>query len=105
MKKVGIMSMQRIANYGLKKLIEELDCKVEFVDYHVGNPVIFREKNNNNKVIYKLQKGLEIFKIKAPIYQKLLYIRYKQNFHKKYMPVLPVTDKDHLSLLPCTKPP
>lgn len=100
MKKVGIMSMQRIANYGsflqayaLKKLIEELDCKVEFVDYHVGNPVIFREKNNNNKVIYKLQKGLEIFKIKAPIYQKLLYIRYKQNFHKKYMPFLGVTNK------------
>lgn len=39
MKKVGIMSMQRIANYGsflqayaLKQLIEELGHKVEFVD-------------------------------------------------------------------------
>ena len=36
MRKVGIMSMQRIANYGsflqayaLKQLIEEFDCKVE----------------------------------------------------------------------------
>lgn len=41
MKKVGIMSMQRIANYGsflqayaLKQLIEELGCKVEFVDWY-----------------------------------------------------------------------
>lgn len=41
------MSMQRIANYGsflqayaLKQLIEELGHKVEFVDYHVGAPVI-----------------------------------------------------------------
>lgn len=47
MRKVGIMSMQRIVNYGsflqayaLKQLIEEFDCKVEFVDYHVGAPVI-----------------------------------------------------------------
>lgn len=47
MKKVGIMSMQRIANYGsflqayaLKQLIEEQGAEVEFVDYHVGSPVI-----------------------------------------------------------------
>ena len=47
MRKVGIMSMQRIANYGsflqayaLKQLIEEVGCNVEFVDYHVGAPVI-----------------------------------------------------------------
>ena len=47
MKKVGIMSMQRIANYGsflqayaLKQLMEEVGCNVEFVDYHVGAPVI-----------------------------------------------------------------
>lgn len=40
MKKVGIMSMQRIINYGsflqaygLKKVIEGLGYEVEFVDY------------------------------------------------------------------------
>ena len=39
MKKIGIMSMQRVYNYGsflqgygLKSLIEELGCEVEFVD-------------------------------------------------------------------------
>mgnify|MGYP000320328865 CR=1 FL=1 len=29
--------------YALKQLIEELGCKVEFVDYHVGVPVITEE--------------------------------------------------------------
>ena len=55
MKKIGIMSMQRIANYGsflqayaLKQLIEELDCKVEFVDYHVGQPVIAEKSDSRN---------------------------------------------------------
>lgn len=47
MKKVGIMLMQCIANYGsflqayaLKKLIEETGCNVEFVDYHVEAPIV-----------------------------------------------------------------
>ena len=66
MKKVGIMSMQRIANYGsflqayaLKQLIEELGHKVEFVDYHVGAPVIAENADNKNKFVRKLEKGLE----------------------------------------------
>ena len=65
MKKVGIMSMQRIANYGsflqayaLKKLIEELDCKVEFVDYHVGRPVIIDNADSKYKFLRKIEKGL-----------------------------------------------
>lgn len=47
MKKVGIMSMQRIYNYGsflqaygLKKMIESLGGKVTFIDYHPGKPII-----------------------------------------------------------------
>ena len=42
--KVGIMSMQRIVNYGsflqaygLKKICENLGAQVEFVDYWVRN--------------------------------------------------------------------
>lgn len=41
MKKVGIMTMHRIKNYGsvlqayaLKKVIESLNCEVCFVDFH-----------------------------------------------------------------------
>ena len=66
MRKVGIMSMQRIANYGsflqayaLKQLIEEVGCNVEFVDYHVGAPVIAENADSKNKVVRKIEKGLE----------------------------------------------
>lgn len=50
MKKAGILSMQRIYNYGsflqayaLKKMMEECGAEVEFVDYHPEN-VSFRQK-------------------------------------------------------------
>ena len=66
MKKVGIMSMQRIANYGsflqayaLKRLIEELGYRVEFVDYHVGAPVIAENADSKNKFVRKLEKEVE----------------------------------------------
>ena len=100
MKKVGIMSMQRIANYGsflqayaLKQLIEELGCKVEFVDYHVGTPVIDGDADNKNKYVRKIEKGFETFKYKAPFLHKLAFIRYKQSFSKKYMSLLGVTNE------------
>lgn len=45
--KVGILSMQRIKNYGsflqafaLKSILEELGADVEFVDYHPGETLI-----------------------------------------------------------------
>ena len=47
MKKVGILSMQRIANYGsflqaygLKSILEELGCQVQFVDYRIGTCLV-----------------------------------------------------------------
>ena len=99
MKKVGIMSMQRIANYGsflqayaLKQLIEELGYRVEFVDYHVGAPVIAKNADNKNKIVRKFEKGLETFCYKAPFLHKLSFIRYKQSFEKKYMSLLGITD-------------
>ena len=100
MRKVGIMSMQRIANYGsflqayaLKQLIEEFDCKVEFVDYHVGAPVITENADSKNKFVRKVEKGLETFQYQAPFAHKLSFIRYKQSFSKKYMPLLEITDE------------
>ena len=54
MAKVGILSMQRIINYGsflqayaLKTLLEEQGHEVQFVDYRVGMPLI--EPNDANK--------------------------------------------------------
>ena len=90
MRKVGIMSMQRIANYGsflqayaLKQLIEEVGCNVEFVDYHVGAPVITENADSKNKVVRKIEKGLETFRYRAPLAHKLSFIRYKQSFAQK----------------------
>ena len=100
MKKVGIMSMQRIANYGsflqayaLKQLMEEVGCNVEFVDYHVGAPVITENADSKNKVVRKIEKGLETFQYRAPLAHKLSFIRYKQSFAQKYMPLLRITDE------------
>ncbi|MEE6646635.1 hypothetical protein PS395_02810 [Limosilactobacillus pontis] len=52
MKKVGIMSMQRIYNYGsflqaysLRSMIQDLGYNVKFVDYHPGKTVIPSEEN------------------------------------------------------------
>ena len=98
--KVGIMSMQRIANYGsflqayaLKQLIEEVGCNVEFVDYHVGAPVIAENADSKNKVVRKIEKGMETFLYRAPLAHKLSFIRYKQSFAHKYMPLLGIADK------------
>ena len=100
MKKIGIMSMQRIANYGsflqayaLKQLIEELGCEVQFVDYHVGAPVIAENADSSNKLVRKLKKGLETFQYKALLSHKVSFIRYKQSFASKYMPLLGITDE------------
>ena len=89
------MSMQRIANYGsflqayaLKQLIEELGCKVEFVDYHVGAPVITENADSKNKFVRKVEKGLETFRYQAPFAHKLSFIHYKQFFSQKYAPCI-----------------
>ena len=95
MAKVGILSMQRIKNYGsflqaygLKTVIEELGNEVEFVDYHVGKPVIENSKKNS-----KFQKGLETFKYDAKLLHKIQYIIHKNRFGKKYYKVLNLTEK------------
>jgi len=99
-KKVGIMSMQRIANYGsflqayaLKQLIEEQGNEVQFVDYHVGSPVIEDGEDSDNKLIRKVKKGIETFQYKAPLLHKILFIHYKQYFAKNYMPLLGIGEK------------
>lgn len=100
MKKVGILSMQRIANYGsflqaygLKKLIEQQNCQVEFVDYRVEAPLIIETTNRKNRIMRKLQKGFETFDYNAPLSHKFAYISYKQSFAKKYLPLLGITEE------------
>ena len=100
MKKIGIMSMQRIANYGsflqayaLKQLIAELGCEVEFVDYHIASPIIKEDSDSRNRIVRKVKKGLEILQYQAPFTHKVAFIQHKQSFEKKYMPLLGVSDE------------
>ena len=62
--KIGILSMQRIINYGsfmqafsLKKILEEMGHEVEFVDYRVAPNVI--DRNNKKKQIKCCLKNLK----------------------------------------------
>ena len=95
--KVGILSMQRIANYGsflqaygLKSILEELGCHVEFVDYHVEKPLI--ESKESTGIVRKLHKVLEVFAYKAPLKESIKFIKYKKNYSKNYYPYLNIDD-------------
>lgn len=96
--RVGILSMQRIANYGsflqaygLKEIFEELGCKVEFVDYHVGECLV--RDDSSKGAARKLSKAMEIMKLKAPLKEKIRFIQYKKNYAKNYYPYLKISEQ------------
>lgn len=93
MAKIGILSMQRIINYGsflqaygLKMLLEDLGHTVEFVDYHVEEPLI--KGNEKKKKSSKIVKALEALKYDAPFKHRIQYILHKKQFANKYFPIL-----------------
>lgn len=90
MSKVGILSMQRIKNYGsflqayaLKKMIESIGHDVEFVDYHVNEPLI-KDDNKNNIIT----KGIHTLLSDGKLLHKIQYIHHKNKFAKKYFDLL-----------------
>lgn len=104
--KVGILSMQRIYNYGsflqaygLKKMLEEMGCEVEFVDYHPGKCLVSTEKARKG-LFRKLYKSTEILNIKSSFRNKILYLNYKRNFGRKYFHYLGITsNKNYFPVL------
>lgn len=104
MGRAGILSMQRIQNYGsflqaygLKKILEELGWEVEFVDYHPGKCLI--ETAEKKGIWRKMQKVSEVFCYKASIKDKYRFIQYKKNYAGQYFPLLGI-DKDHMNYSP-----
>ena len=100
MKKVGILSMQRIANYGsflqaygLKHILEDLGCDVQFVDYHPGKTLIPADGGSGIK--RKISKALEAFKYNAPLKEKIKFIKYKKNYAKNYYPYLGIGEMNY----------
>lgn len=76
--KIGIMSMQRIVNYGsylqaygLKKSIEKFNHNVQFIDYHAGKPLSALpslSKQNILKKIFLKRHKFSLLRLK--IFQK-----------------------------------
>lgn len=91
MKKIGIISMQRIKNYGsfwqafgLKKVINEnIDGKVEFVDYFPGNSVVCNIKSNVDKESNKIKI------LSRKIYGTFFHVMYKYIWLPRYLGVMP----------------
>lgn len=98
--KIGILSMQRICNYGsflqaygLKKILEELACDVQFVDYYPGECLIHNEEGTG--ISRKISKVKDVIAIKAPLIDRIRFINYKINYAKKYYQYLGIDDSLH----------
>lgn len=98
MAKVGILSMQRIINYGsflqayaLKMMLEEMGHQVQFVDYKIGASLVESGNKYKTGIIGKLYKIFEIIKYDAPLEHKLQFILYKKQFSEKYHKILGIT--------------
>lgn len=95
---IGIVSMQRIYNYGsflqaygLKKIIENLGHQVEFVDYKVEKCIVQEEKSifKRFKEQYgntKFYKFLKMWKFVHYSYYKSskMYAKYKNAYHRMF---------------------
>ncbi len=102
MKKIGILSMQRIFNYGsflqaygLMQICKEIGGEVEFVDYHPGKCLILSEQKRG--ISRKISKVTEVLKYKAPFKEKIKFIKYKKDYAKNYYPYLEITENMNYS--------
>jgi hypothetical protein len=98
MEKVGILSMQRIINYGsflqaygLMAMLKELGHDVEFVDYHIGEPLINETGKQRKGLKGKISKAWETLHCDAPLKHKVQFILYKKQFADKYHRILGLT--------------
>lgn len=103
--KIGIMSMQRVANYGsflqaygLKKIIESQGHSVVFVDYKVGRPVNYaKDKRQYYKGIVREKLmdiaseciGLLFFASEEQKYS----MQFKKVYKKSFLPLLGVSNR------------
>ena len=88
MKRIGIMTMQRIKNYGsflqaygLKKNFEELGCDVEFVDYHFERSLV----NDSESVFKRIKRNVNI---RSRVKRKRIQNKYDLAFEKQFIPEL-----------------
>lgn len=97
--KVGIMSMQRIQNYGsflqayaLKKTIESLGHEVVFVDYHPGESIA-KQKTNKGALDY-VKLGIRFIDHRSTVKKRQMYQSAKRfpDYYNEMLSVLGVSD-------------
>lgn len=96
---VGIMSMQRILNYGsslqayaLRRLIEDVDpqARVSYVDYEPGRPLVAGDRRDRprSRAGRTLAKVREYNETDAALADKLRFFNHKRTYAEKYFPLL-----------------
>ena len=108
MKKVGIMSMQRIYNYGsflqaygLKSLIQEIDktAIISFIDYRPGE-ILIKENINKEptaKIGRVIAKLSEYNQVDAKLTDKIRFFNHKRTYAKRFYPLLSITENMNYS--------
>lgn len=100
--RVGILSMQRIYNYGsflqaygLKSILESLGCDVQFVDYEPGGCLVGSAASKKG-FVRKVEKALEVFRYDASLKDKLAFIRFKHTYAERFYSLLGITEQPNL---------
>ena len=97
--KVGIMSMQRIKNYGsflqaygLRKTLNRIGYNdVEFIDYKVGKPLVTIKKE---KILYRIKnKTKKILKFKKEKEKRKLINEFNNRYDHEFLPLLGINDE------------
>lgn len=101
MTRVGIMSMQRILNYGstlqayaLRRLLERADgsADVGFLDYRPGPPLVANVERTSRlaRTVSKLRAygGIDV-----SLSDKLRFMNHKRTYATKYLPTLGIDDR------------
>lgn len=94
MKKVKIMSMQRIINYGsflqaygLKKTIESLGYEVGFVDYKYEKSIVKYDADTN--FFDKIIRNINIIEF---IKRKKMFKKFKEKYNNDYLKILDINN-------------
>ncbi len=92
---VGLISMQRVFNYGsflqafaLKRMLEATIVEVFFIDIKPGNKIISKNAIHNNSIFTKLLKLTPIFKIPFYIKRHNFQKKFNEKFIHNYFPIL-----------------
>ena len=95
MSKIGIMSMQRIRNYGsfmqayaLKKIVESLGNEVEFIDYKFEKSLL----PDNNELISKIKNNLNIIQF---IKKRRSIKRFAEAYDNLFLPEMEINELNY----------